>query len=283
MEFQFSLLRTPYHLYRKRKHRWIISFSIAGFAWFCLFAFGAFEFDYFPVFQRFYLTGIYASACLLACLIMLFPVKNLFVKNLTLANTILLSMGLMAITGLFNFILTTLIFEWEPYNIKVLLKNLLFTLAIGAIITPFLILIHYNYLLRKKQKKGAVPGPIAADSVVTLTSDYRSGSLKLDLTDLLFIRSADNYIDICFMSGNTVKHKLLRNTLTAIEKELAFPGVLRCHRSYIINLRQVLYTGVNSGKLRFKNHDLDFEIPVSRKHRDEIARTMKHIQLMGKK
>ncbi len=145
MEINLSVLNRSYHLLKDSRQRWIITFSITGFVWMFLFGFGVYEFDYFSAFKRLYITGIYASACWISMVIHFFIIQESFINRLSVGNTILLVLSMMGMTGAFNFVITTLLFHWEPFSLMVFLKNQLNVLAIGIIIAPFLILFHNNY------------------------------------------------------------------------------------------------------------------------------------------
>lgn len=68
------------------------------------------------------------------------------------------------------------------------------------------------------------------------------GELKLSimLENLLYIDSADNYATIHYLNKSKLSHFLLRNSLKWMEENLTkdFP-LVRCHRSYIVNLDKV--------------------------------------------
>jgi len=270
MDSRFSILRRPYHLYKERKHRWIISFSIAAFAWFFLFVFGVFDFDYFDPFKRLYITGIYAFASWLALILNFFVIQVFLIRRLTLGNSILLSFSFMFTIGLANFILTTLVYQWEPFSMMVFLKNQLFTLALGLIIAPFCILAHFSYLLRKQSRTGSKSTIFITDTSVILESEYQKGNLELDLKDLLFMQSADNYIDVYYLEGDVIRHRLLRSTLSAIEKKLDHPGMVRCHRSYIVNLMHINSNRRHMNSLKLEHNEKKFTIPISRKYKEHV-------------
>ena len=67
------------------------------------------------------------------------------------------------------------------------------------------------------------------------------GELQLSVTkdNLLYIESADNYINIWYMKSNQPKKLMLRNTLKRTAELLADTNVMRCHRGYMVNMEQV--------------------------------------------
>lgn len=91
-----------------------------------------------------------------------------------------------------------------------------------------------------------------ADIENSKTTDTRSrsliafpdekGDLKISimLDNLLYIESADNYTNIYYLNKSEISHFLLRNSLKWIEERYAADTpLIRCHRSYIVNMEKV--------------------------------------------
>ena len=67
------------------------------------------------------------------------------------------------------------------------------------------------------------------------------GELQLSVTkdNLLYIESADNYINVWYMKSNLPKKLILRNTLKRTAELLSETNVMRCHRGFMVNMEQV--------------------------------------------
>jgi DNA-binding LytR/AlgR family response regulator len=50
------------------------------------------------------------------------------------------------------------------------------------------------------------------------------------------IESADNYVCVYYLNGDKAKKVLVRNTLSRVAEHLNGTRIVRCHRSYMINL-----------------------------------------------
>ena len=88
--------------------------------------------------------------------------------------------------------------------------------------------------------------------------------LELSLADFLFAEASDNYSHVYWKGEEGNLNKLLRITLKNLETQIANNHIVRCHRSYLVNLNAVSeVTGnVNGYKLSIEN--VDKKIPVSR-------------------
>ena len=89
--------------------------------------------------------------------------------------------------------------------------------------------------------------------------------ISLKTNDLLYLESSDNYVSIKYLQNNRPKSVLIRNTLKNLEKEFENSFLLRCHRSYMVNVNKVsmVKREGNNMKLQIESPDNIF-IPVSR-------------------
>ncbi|MGM0377276.1 MAG: LytR/AlgR family response regulator transcription factor [Bacteroidota bacterium] len=62
-------------------------------------------------------------------------------------------------------------------------------------------------------------------------------SMKPD--DLLYLEASDNYVSIKYLRNEKLKSILIRNTLKNYEKEFEDSILLRCHRSFMVNIKRV--------------------------------------------
>ena len=148
-------------------------------------------------------------------------------------------------------------------NLSTLLGYLPFGLATGLI--PIAIVIWFKLRQHKIQS--------SKQSVVFIDNNGK-GILKVALSDVLFIKASDNYIEVHYLKHTDVECKLLRNTLSMAQNQLSrYSQFVRCHRSYLVNLERVKKTSGNKDRLVLSLHD-DAEIPVSRQHAETILQQL---------
>lgn len=119
-------------------------------------------------------------------------------------------------------------------------------------------------------------GNNVTNDIITLASDYGQEDFLLEISQIILLKSADNYVEVVYLEEEAIKKKLIRNTLKNIEGQLrTYTGFMRCHRSYIVNTKYV-----EKLHRRFNNHWLtidsfDTEVPVSRQYiaklKEELA------------
>ena len=97
------------------------------------------------------------------------------------------------------------------------------------------------------------------------TSDNQKDRIALAVNDILFLESEDNYVSLTYRSGGEAKRHLLRSTLTRMETELEDTPIVRCHRSFLVNLDNVSSFTGNKNRLELTLGDSGELIPASRK------------------
>jgi hypothetical protein len=94
-------------------------------------------------------------------------------------------------------------------------------------------------------------------------------SLKPD--DLLYLESSDNYVSIKHLQNEQLKSELIRNTLKNIEKTFENSSLLRCHRSYIVNIKRVSIVRKEGTSMKLILESPTYEeIPVSRGYQNIV-------------
>ncbi|MBE0655578.1 MAG: LytTR family transcriptional regulator DNA-binding domain-containing protein [Bacteroidales bacterium] len=67
------------------------------------------------------------------------------------------------------------------------------------------------------------------------------GELRFSIKsgDFLYLEAADNYVIIHYLNGKSHEKFMVRNTLKNMELQLKGMGVIRCHRSFMVNFSRV--------------------------------------------
>jgi DNA-binding LytR/AlgR family response regulator len=109
-----------------------------------------------------------------------------------------------------------------------------------------------------------------------LTSVNLRDVVTIDSNSLLYIATAENYIELNWFENGQTKKMLLRNTLAEVEKEIKkqFCHIQRCHNSYIVNVNQIRTISGNSGGYRIILNNIDFSVPISRKYKNDFFKLL---------
>lgn len=87
-------------------------------------------------------------------------------------------------------------------------------------------------------------------------------------SSLLYIRAAENYLDIFYLDNGVVKKYQLRNSMKSIEALCSKYGLVRAHRSYYVNPSHITMLKKDSNGMFFADLDSGAteQIPVSKKY-----------------
>lgn len=107
---------------------------------------------------------------------------------------------------------------------------------------------------------------------VKLIAENEKDSIELTTESLYFIESSDNYSTVFYEKSGKLHKELLRSSLTRLESQISSKNIVRCHRSFIVNLDKVeKVTGNAQGyKLHLKAPEL--LVPVARKYSEIVER-----------
>ena len=140
----------------------------------------------------------------------------------------------------------------------------------------------YIYQLKKNQniaeKTNQQIQPKALDaSKLQFLDENGKPDFSINFDQLIFIKAANNYVEINYFEEESIKKYLLRNSIRKVEEQLSHPSIKRSHRSYLVNLDKVgRITGNAQGyKLHFP-FTAEFVVPVSRSKGKELLAILKN-------
>lgn len=107
----------------------------------------------------------------------------------------------------------------------------------------------FEKLLREKRGNNPIP-------FISFYDEKDALRLTIKTADLFYIESCDNYVTLHYTDGNQIKKYLLRNNLKHMEGVLAKYPVIRCHRSFMVNISQIKV--IRKGK---KGYEIEMNMP----------------------
>jgi len=113
-----------------------------------------------------------------------------------------------------------------------------------------------------------------SNKIIIIKSNLVNERIKTSEEELLFIKADQNYIKIATLEKQEIDKKLLRISLVKAIEQIKSKQIVRCHRSYLVNLKHIKKTKGNSQGLKLILNYCDEEIPVSRKHKSELIKQL---------
>lgn len=164
----------------------------------------------------------------------------------------------------------------EPESLIQIVKKVLMRTSL-VLLLPYAVLhLYFAYKDKERQLQLIQENLLAAAPKQNVYSFYdERGDLRLSVAreNLLYIEAADNYVTVWYLNKGSLAKLLLRNSLKTIEKNMAHTNVVRCHRSYMVNLEAVTVIRRQKGEIFMefgKEHVPD--IPVSSKYDEKVTR-----------
>ena len=108
------------------------------------------------------------------------------------------------------------------------------------------------------------------EKIIHIHSDNQSEHFSIRVDSILFISSEDNYISIHYLQAGSDKRKLLRKSLKSLIEENHHALLIRCHRSYAINLMHLKQMKGNKSKMELYIDQVNDAIPVSRQYVEAV-------------
>lgn len=120
----------------------------------------------------------------------------------------------------------------------------MFVNVISILAIPYTIGILLEVLRIKNRKLAELENrkiKVVGSQPTTINFYDRNGKFTISIKkeEILYIKSADNYVEIFYLDEGKVMNQLLRNSLRNIENMFVSAGLIRCHRLYVVNMQKV--------------------------------------------
>jgi len=252
---------------------------------------GAFIFLFLKFFQPFGINNwqypkkdlylfIYGLIATLTMLFNFFIIKKIYTKwfeeeGYTVGKHIIWSIYMIFSISIFNYIFSLSIGLMSIDVISV--WNMFFiTFLVGVFPTVFFTLTDYLYQLKKYDTKTFITkkninfGESSINQIV-LKAENGKDFFSTNSEQLLYIESSDNYATIVYINDNKIFKKLLRSSLNKLDEQISSTKIIRCHRSYIVNLNAIIKITGNAQGYKLFFHVLESPIPVARKFTNLVS------------
>ncbi len=163
--------------------------------------------------------------------------------------------------------------------INISLSDVFKIILLAIIPVAALITVNYNRMLHSHLRTAIMMNRKLAESkhqkekLVHFDSEYKKDHLIIQSGAIIFIRSADNYVEVFYESDGTVKRKMIRNALKNVEAILEeFDFIIKCHRSYLVNITHIKEIQGNSLGYKLYFEGTDVPALVSQKYIDDFKK-----------
>jgi len=209
----------------------------------------------------------------------------------TTGKEILWLVGILLLIALGNIYYSNLL-GISNLNLVEFVKSLIMVVVIGIFPIMAIIFLQFNKYKKLNEHEASEigsaiskynldqinhPSNINIDGKIDLVTENNRDNLSIYSTDILYLESADNYTQIAYLNNHKIRKELLRGSLKSFELQIHHPNIVRCHRSYIVNLAKVLEITGNAQGYKLGISDGDKLVPVSRNYGKDILPLLKKL------
>lgn len=252
-----------------------------------------FEFAEFSMEKLFIRSAIFGVLVGVSVIASVAIIKKIFPQSIdkkwTVGKEILLFLFVLANISLVVFVLLLWFkpqTDWGSLFVSVVIR----TLAISVFPIIVLVLYEQNYHQRKRRKEAEKINKELAKkqaeqeeklhvhnvpSKLILVAENKKPNLQIVPTDLFYVKSEGNYVEVFYRQNQKFQKELIRNSLKAIEEQLPVTHFFRCHNRFLINLTHLIKVEGNARNLELNLENIEEKIPVSR-NKSEVL--LKHFQ-----
>ncbi|MGN1215134.1 MAG: LytTR family DNA-binding domain-containing protein [Candidatus Cryptobacteroides sp.] len=138
----------------------------------------------------------------------------------------------------------------------------------ATLIYPYLVISMSLYLADRTQRGDEIP----KDLLVRFPDSQQRMKLVIAASAILFIEADENYVRIHYLESGVEKEFLLRNSMKKIDELVSRFGLVRCHRSFLVNPSHVkMLKKGKEGLLQAELDECPKLVPVSKRYYDNLA------------
>lgn len=198
------------------------------------------------------------------------------IPSWTLLKWIFEAMGTILFIAVGNFFFAAYFFQLDHWNIMDFFGMIQATLMVG--IFPIVFSGLWTTLKAKKQNV-AEANQLQTERINTpqsptrlvISSKNNKQQIPLFAHQIYFAEAMQNYVNLYIQEGEEIKKEVIRNTIANIEQSFVSSNIIRCHRSYLVNVDLIEKVEGNAQGLRLTLKNMgEVQVPVSRKYISQL-------------
>lgn len=178
-----------------------------------------------------------------------------------------------------NYIFSLILMEKDYFHWREFLAMLYGTAIIGVFPVAFYGFINQNRLEKRNtdlaKDISIMPQKSESEVEFVISSARQDAEILVSKSAFRYAQAMQNYVRLYLSKEGGIQQKIIRLSLASLEDQMKDVQIVRCHRSYLVNLDAVEGVSGNAQGLRLALEGIDEEVPVSRSY---IPNVKKHLQ-----
>lgn len=268
------------HYFDIARYQWLFALSIGGFMALFLLVFQPFGVNNldptFHISLEFALAvGAFGVTVMATVAANEFLLRPLVLRRLTRRRLIAWLAWTLLLIATVVFLLYNLFGNWHDFHWSSYLGFIRDVSMLNSLpVAGFLFFIRHEWLKSEYVQLQAIRPATPAARLVHFSSDNGKDQVAVALDDLLYLESQDNYVAVTWVEGGARRASLVRSSLKRLEEILDEPLLVRCHRSFMVNMARVRGCRGNRHGLKLTLEGADRPVPVSRVYTVDMLRKL---------
>ena len=277
--------KNSFSFYDTSKYKISLSFSLSIFFFFFIIFFLPFGVNnYNPNHQ--YTLGFFLEIFLFFVPLLAFSLFNeillrpIIFKKPSLKKIILWSIWVLFLLSTVIFITYNILGSWHDFKLNSYLE---FLIQVSVVLLFPLVGVFFFFRYRSLQyqiEHILTTKEIFLDEnqLIEFKGQGSKDQITLSLANFLYGKSQDNYVELYFLEKEQLKKFLIRSSLSNISESINNSVIVRCHRSYIVNLLHVTAIKGGNQDMILSIDPFDSTVPVSKSYRDSTLENLHEIK-----
>jgi len=277
--------KNSFSFYNTSKYKISLSFSISIFFFFFIIFFLPFGVNnYNPNHQytfHFFLEIFYFFVPLLTfSLFNEIILRPIVFKKATFKKIILWSIWTLFILSTVIFITYNLLGNWHDFRLSSYLE---FLIQVPVVLLFPLLGTFFFFRFRSLQYQiehilTTKERFLDENQLIEFNGQGSKDQITLSLGNFLYGKSQDNYVELYYLENKQLKKILIRSSLSNLSKSINNIVIVRCHRSYMVNLLQVTAVKGGNHEMTLDIDHFDATVPVSKSYQDSTLENLHEIK-----
>lgn len=212
-----------------------------------------------------------------------FVLRPFLVQTASLINIVIWSAWTLVLLGTVTFFIYNYLGNWHDFLLNSYIGFLINTAAvlIFPLVGTFFVFRYrslqhqINHILTTK------PTFVDADQLVDFKGQGSSDQITLAVSRFLYGKAQNNYVELYYLEERQLKKFLIRSSLQNLVNSLDTVAIVRCHRSYLVNLLAVkAIKGANQEMTLFLESS-NIAVPVSKSYKESVLKTLRDLKNFG--
>lgn len=278
-------MKQNFSFYNTANYKIALSLSIAIFFYFFIIFFLPFGVDnYNPnhEYTAYFLLEIFKFSIplFLGALLNEFILRPLVIKEASLKNIIFWSTWTLLFLNSIVFLSYNFLGNWHDFKLESYLEFLVngsavFIFPLAGVFFVYKYRALQNQIVQSVTTKNS---GIDESLLVNFKGQGSKDQIMISLGNFRYGKAQDNYVELVYVENGELKKFLLRTSLSTLSDSLGNSVIVRCHRSYLVNLLQVHAVTGGSSEIKLHVKGIDVLIPVSKSYREAALQNLHKIK-----